>query len=738
VKPTIHGNGNTPPRPVALAPIPANIPARLKVRAQWVLWRYERQGDKWTKVPYQVSGAKARTNAPATWTTFDTVWAAYEAGGWDGIGYVLTADDGLVGVDVDHCGEHGHLDAQGRHWVQHFRSYSEASPSGALRIFIEASLAGLTGRKKGNTECYDRGRFLSVTGRRLDGASTTIAPRQGALEAFHALIWPLKPERPRPSTPARPVDLDDQELLAKARAAKNGAKFSRAYDGDSSDWRGDESRGDLYLAGELLWWTNGDRDRAMRLFEASGRVRAKWHESRGTQTYSARTFNVAEERFRGGYTPPTSAPVLAPVAPPSVNLTDAPPPQCPSQEPSDAARAGPCWHCPYTDRIAALEAQLAERDARIAQLTAANEHLRQRAAVMHATQLATMETLRDPRLKLAANTGVALAKEVASQVSRGAHEDGWVRVTLTPHPQAPGRSLAEQAGRSTRRTSADLEQFEQLGWLKRRYDSEKARRVDPATGEITQQAITVLRVKMEGADEGAPALLAKLRAKYDERDQKASEDATAPKPKQWGGARPRCPDHPHAALVERRELCCKECGKVLDFRQRPYHPGEVEDRPIGPTERPDTWPELTPAAIGQVDRSVSDADDGAEARGIVAARLPDTPIGQVDRWVSDAADSPPERGNHVTNSLPTCPTAPADAPPAQPRLLVVPPEPALPAEPADACHCIGACVCADGTTGPPPGALPALHGCVVPGCPGLTPRLRCPRHQEAWQRGEAS
>src|SRR5690349_18451450 len=97
-------------RPVALVPIFANIPAELKARAQWVLWRYEwrvnkRGGGKWTKVPYGTRDVKAASNRPTSWQSFDSALARYYANRdyFDGIGYVFSADDPYVGGDIDHC-----------------------------------------------------------------------------------------------------------------------------------------------------------------------------------------------------------------------------------------------------------------------------------------------------------------------------------------------------------------------------------------------------------------------------------------------------------------------------------------------------------------------------------------------------------------------------------------------------------------------------------------------------------
>lgn len=48
-----------------------SIPAELRDRAQWVIWRSEERDGKRTKVPYRADGAgRASTTDPATWTTF--------------------------------------------------------------------------------------------------------------------------------------------------------------------------------------------------------------------------------------------------------------------------------------------------------------------------------------------------------------------------------------------------------------------------------------------------------------------------------------------------------------------------------------------------------------------------------------------------------------------------------------------------------------------------------------------
>jgi primase-polymerase (primpol)-like protein len=100
--------------------------------------------------------------------------AAYEIGEpFAGIGFVLTPDDPFAGIDLDHCRdpETGEIEPWASEIVDRFQSYTEISPSGAgIRIFIRGTLPAGKGRHRGRVEVYDRGRFLTVTGQRLEGS----------------------------------------------------------------------------------------------------------------------------------------------------------------------------------------------------------------------------------------------------------------------------------------------------------------------------------------------------------------------------------------------------------------------------------------------------------------------------------------------------------------------------------------------------------------------------------------
>src|SRR5262249_1278854 len=75
-------------KPTALRVQSENIPAELRALDQWVVWRYEFRQKKWTKPPYTIHGESASSTDPKTWTTFTKAIAAYEAGGWDGVGLI--------------------------------------------------------------------------------------------------------------------------------------------------------------------------------------------------------------------------------------------------------------------------------------------------------------------------------------------------------------------------------------------------------------------------------------------------------------------------------------------------------------------------------------------------------------------------------------------------------------------------------------------------------------------------
>lgn len=275
------------------------IPAMLRARRQWVCWRYEIRPaeSKPTKVPINArTGENASSTDPATWSTVAEAVTASPR--YDGIGYVFAPDEGMVGVDLDACcdPETGEIAKWALDVLDDTGSYTERSPSGlGLHVLLLGTLPP-GGRKRGPLEMYDRGRYFTMTGDRLDLYPPEIRPPALPLDALHAKHFPpAAPARNGHERPIEPVALDDAALLGSARQAANGAKFTQLY--DAGDWEGagypSHSNADQALANMLAFWTGRDAARMDRLFRGSALLRPKWDERRGDQTYGARTVATA-------------------------------------------------------------------------------------------------------------------------------------------------------------------------------------------------------------------------------------------------------------------------------------------------------------------------------------------------------------------------------------------------------------------------------------------------------------
>lgn len=251
----------------------AAIPAELRALDQWVVWKAEERDGKTTKLPYRADGSGlASSTDTGTWATFEAALAARQALALDGVGFVFSEDDPYAGVDLDQG-----LSEADRAAIQlALNSYAEISPSGnGVHVIVRASLSGHGRNRKGPFEVYDRGRYFTVTGDRVRGMPATIEERQAELEAVLEQYLPKLPAYTQATHASQPVDLDDRDLLERAFAASNGAKFRRLWEGDSTGYES-QSEADQALANMLAFWTGRDPYRIDRLFRASRLYRPKW------------------------------------------------------------------------------------------------------------------------------------------------------------------------------------------------------------------------------------------------------------------------------------------------------------------------------------------------------------------------------------------------------------------------------------------------------------------------------
>jgi hypothetical protein len=300
------------------------IPQELRARPQWVTWRREERDGKPTKVPYSAAWCEGRASAtaPETWATFETALEAAKDA--DGVGYVFAEDDPFVGIDLDGCRdpETGSLTPEAGAIVAALDSYTEASPSGTgVHVLLRGALPREGPNRNGKVEMYSAGRYFAMTGEHVRGTPETVEARQAQLKEVRRHVFPTPRAVVKNPRGTAPVDLDDQELIARASAAKNGAAFERLWNGDTTGYPS-RSEADLALVAMLAFWTGGDAAWIDGLFRLSGLMRPKWERP----DYRERTIAKAIAGTTDFYEAPVQGiPVPSPaeVAPPRLTVISA-------------------------------------------------------------------------------------------------------------------------------------------------------------------------------------------------------------------------------------------------------------------------------------------------------------------------------------------------------------------------------------------------------------------------------
>ncbi|MCU4975034.1 hypothetical protein OB955_20225 [Halobacteria archaeon AArc-m2/3/4] len=366
------------------------IPGVLAERVQWLCWRAENRDGKQTKVPVNpATGDFASTTDDRTWTDLEQALECAATDAADGIGFVFTATDPLVGVDLDDCRDPdtGEPLEPAPTIIERLDSFTEVSPSGTgYHVILEGDLPN--GRNRhGSIEIYDQARFFTVTADHVAGTPETVESRQDALEDVHEEFVAQDDSDESDGSMdtssdvsallkgSGTLDLEDEELLERARNASNGEKFDRLWRGSTTGYES-QSEADMALCCLLAFWTGGDATRVDRLFRQSGLIRGKWddvHYSDGS-TYGEKTVERAITNTDDVYDPSSSE-------------------ETPTREPrdgttssgqivggTDGARAAYLAEKNQllSERVADLEATLEGKDDRLEELEKENRVLREK------------------------------------------------------------------------------------------------------------------------------------------------------------------------------------------------------------------------------------------------------------------------------------------------------------------------------------------------------------------------
>lgn len=305
-------------KPTALKVIPENIPEELKKIPHWTLWNYRLLNNgTYDKPPLQPSGKYADVSKPETWSTFEEVTEALP--NFDGIGFVLTEDLNIVGIDIDKLNEYPDIAPEILDDVETLETYYEKSPSGnGIRAFVKACM-DLPEHNEKPFEIFNTSKVLSVTGQQV-GTQKSVAKAPRAFTYFYRK-WVLNRKSAAASTMQKgkgncepgkwkpSPDEPDDVVIERLKIADKSGKFKKLFfEGDMSDYPGtgnsphDESRAESGLIGIIARYTQKE-DQIIRLMWKSALATPDRKEKWEREDYFPRTIKKVLSKLTWTFQP---------------------------------------------------------------------------------------------------------------------------------------------------------------------------------------------------------------------------------------------------------------------------------------------------------------------------------------------------------------------------------------------------------------------------------------------------
>lgn len=261
---------------------------------RWVSWKLETIKGKQTKVPYNaITGGKASSTDPQTWTTADKVSG--------NMGIVLH-DNLLLCIDIDHVITEGKLQSEViTNLILESNTYTEVSQSGTgIHLFLALTEPlTLTANRKDPFEVYTNGRYICTTGKNYteEREVRTVTPVE-ALEIIQKIV-PQKSKEKISTEINTSYFTNDTELLNTMFSSKHGKKIKDLFDGITDIT--DASSADESLCCHLAYWSGKDPVQMDRLLLVSALGK---REKMKRKDYRERTIKKAIDFTKGVYKPP--------------------------------------------------------------------------------------------------------------------------------------------------------------------------------------------------------------------------------------------------------------------------------------------------------------------------------------------------------------------------------------------------------------------------------------------------
>lgn len=211
-----------------------------------------------------------------------------------GLGFLL--GDGFAGVDIDGAfDDSGRLRDDAAAIIEMLKPcYVERSPSGKGVHILgfgakNTSLCKKSLKDSKMLEVYDKDRYLTVTGERLQGSTTDLTDLTPRIITLCNTFF-KEPVREKVVLVGTDESWTDDEVIdAIRRSPAHCFIFEDLWNGDVSRYNGDQSSADAALVERLLFFNGGNEQQTDRLFRQSRLMRDKWDEKRGKETYGQLT-----------------------------------------------------------------------------------------------------------------------------------------------------------------------------------------------------------------------------------------------------------------------------------------------------------------------------------------------------------------------------------------------------------------------------------------------------------------